>query len=91
MSSEFINSGEEADPITKSCDEDAKWGPFTYILIAVAVILVIAVLMNQYGGDCASYFQGAFPERSDYGADKFDLQKEVDYLSEKQMNNLGYV
>jgi hypothetical protein len=88
MSSEFIN---DEDEVTKSCDEDQKWGTsITYILIVVVVILAIAVLMNMFGGDCAAYFQGPFPERSDVGVNQFDLQKEVAYLTEKQMNNLGY-
>lgn len=90
MSSEFINDGTDVDEITASCkDVSSRTSTITYILIVVAVILFLIVLFNMYGGDITGYFQGAFPERSDIGADKFDLQKEVKYLAEKQLNNLG--
>jgi hypothetical protein len=81
MDNEFITMDDD--------DKKSKWGTVTYILIVVVVILIIAILINRYGSDCAAYFQGSFPERSDVGVDKFDLEKEVNYLSQKQMNNLS--
>jgi hypothetical protein len=89
MSSEFINDSD--DEVVKGIDDNQNQDLFTNMLIVVIVVLLIAVIMNTYGADCAAYFQGAFPDRSDVGVDKFDLQKEITYLSEKQMNNLGYV
>jgi hypothetical protein len=88
MSSEFI-----VDDVTESCDREQKWGEtVTYVLIAIVVVLIIAVIVNTYGPDCAAFFQGAFPERSDIGAGgKFDLQKEINYLNEKQMTNLSFI
>lgn len=91
MANEFINDDSEIDEVTASCKDvsASSTTTTTYILIVVAVVLFLIVLFNMYGGDISGYFQGAFPERSDIGADKFDLQKEVSYLAEKQMNNLG--
>jgi hypothetical protein len=89
---EFI---ENEDEVTKECDEElasqSSLFSFRYILIVIIIILVLIFLYNQYGDTCTSYFRGAFPSRSDPNVDDipFDLQKEVDYLSRKQLNNMG--
>lgn len=88
MASEFINDGDEE--VINMPEESQNGNTITNILVVIVVVLLIAVIMNTYGADCAAYFQGSFPDRSDVGVDKFDLQKEISYLSEKQMNNLGY-
>lgn len=91
MANEFINDDHEIDEVTESCKNSStsSISTTTYVLIVIAVVLFLIVLFNMYGGDISGYFQGAFPDRSDVGADKFDLQKEVTFLAEKQMNNLG--
>jgi predicted PurR-regulated permease PerM len=89
MSSEFVNP--DYDPVTASCKNvsGVSSSKLTYVLVIVAAILFIVVLFNMYGDTISGYFQGALPDRSDVGADKFDLQKEVSYLAEKQQTNLG--
>jgi hypothetical protein len=81
MDNEFI--------IMDDDNKKSKWKSITYILIIIIIVLIIAILLNRYGSTCAAYFQGSFPERSDVGSDKFDLEKEVNFLSQKQMNNLS--
>lgn len=61
----------------------------TYILTAIIILILFTILMNYVGGDCAAMFQGSFPVRSDLGSDKFDLQKEVQKLMDRQMMNLS--
>jgi CRISPR/Cas system-associated endonuclease Cas1 len=91
MSSEFINDGDADASATQSENiEEVSLFSYTNISIAFVVALALVVLVIMFSSDTASYFQGSFPERSDIGADKFDLQKEVSYLTERQMNNLGY-
>jgi hypothetical protein len=80
----------DEDEVTKSCDEETTKskgiGTITYVLCIIVFILVLIILYKNYGAAC---FQGAFPSRSDIGADKFDLQQEVSLLNDIQRNNLG--
>jgi len=85
--SEFINT----DDVVTGGSQDGNGDYWGYILIVLTTLLLIVLLMNYFGEDCAAMFQGSFPIKSDIGSDKFDLQKEVEKLTEKQMNNLGYV
>lgn len=95
--SEFINTDDDADDAAKigglsnsisATSANNNYG--TYILVAVVSLLLIVVIMNYFTNGGISMFQGAFPIRSDAGSDKFDLQQEVEKLTEKQINNLGY-
>ncbi len=76
-----------------SQDQSEKNKYINYSIITVVCILIIIIIATYlYNNSVVGMFQGAFPFRSDVGSDKFDLQKEVNYLLLKQKKNLleGY-
>jgi hypothetical protein len=84
--SEFINS--DADSSSAPNTSSAVW--ITNAMAVVGCIFLLCLVVygaNYYGG-----FLGAMPTRSDLGSSgKFNLQREVDRLLEKQNNNIGSI
>ncbi len=81
--SEFIN-----DDVVDAASVTTSW--ITMALAVVGCIFLLCLVV--YGANCYGGFLGAIPIRSDFGSSKrFDLQREIDKLIEKQTNNIGAI
>lgn len=83
--SEFINEDENYSTENKN----SKWMMTAIIILGCIVLFLIFIIFVNNCSDIYGPFLGAFPSRSDPGVDKFNLQKEIDHLLQKQINNLG--